>query len=117
MLDRIVERILGLRDGISIVKCERVRIYQVMDLKHIWCSQVCSEIIQTSSYLQFKIDLQSVGYVDNPAVKLPVSEGLELLRSKVRLWKKLDWTKHSTYTLKFEGTLRWWACRGLLLRI
>ncbi|KDQ13501.1 hypothetical protein BOTBODRAFT_33513 [Botryobasidium botryosum FD-172 SS1] len=80
------------------------------------CSAVCKKlrsIITSSSPIQYHIELERLGYVDEPRSELGVSERLARIRKHRRAWEDLAWTRTEDYSLTYGDMSSYMTC-GIL---
>ncbi|KIM37737.1 hypothetical protein M413DRAFT_30668 [Hebeloma cylindrosporum] len=72
-----------------------VEIFSNLHLRDLFaCYGTCHrfhQLFTNSSYLQYRIELQKAGMIDNPFCRLPTPKKVEMLRERERAWSNFDW--------------------------
>ncbi|TFK90767.1 hypothetical protein K466DRAFT_583439 [Polyporus arcularius HHB13444] len=74
-----------------------------------------NRLIQSSTLLQYTMQLQLAGYEDNPDSPLVAADKLKLLRQQEAAWMRLDFDKPATVRIPFAPTNIYDLTDGILL--
>ena len=78
-------------------------------------NRALNKIIQGSILLQYSMQLQLAGFVDNPASSLVVMDKMVLLRQQERAWQRLDFEKVTPVRLPFHPSSIYELADGIFL--
>lgn len=74
-----------------------------------------NQLIRGSSLLQYSMQLQIAGYVDNPSSNLVICDKLRSLREQERAWQRLDFEKPTPIRLPFPPSSIYELSDGIFL--